>query len=215
VAGVGNIFAIGLNYGAHVSEIGEAHPPEPIVFTKATSSITGPHDPLVLPPGSQSSDWEVELGVVIGSPAFNVSEAEAPRCIAGYLVVNDVSERDFQMNRGGQWVKGKSAPTFAPLGPYFVTADGINDPQALELWLDLNGERVQSATTAEMIVPCTKLVSYLSEFLRLLPGDIISTGTPSGIGAMMDPPRFLRPGDVVEAGVEGLGVQRNVVAAPG
>lgn len=218
LSGTRNFYAIGLNYPMHVAEIQRETTTslgEPIVFTKATSCITGPFDDLILPPGSLHTDWEVELGLVIGAQAYNVAETDVPAHIAGYLVVNDVSERDFQMNRGGQWVKGKSAPTFGPLGPYFVTADEVGDPQTLDLWLDLNGERMQSSNTREMIFSCNRLVSHLSEFMLLLPGDILTTGTPGGIGAMKDPPRFLREGDVIEAGVEGLGLQKNrVVVSP-
>ena len=209
--------AIGLNYRLHADESGMPHPKEPIVFTKAASCLAGPNDPLTIPKGSVKTDWEAELGVVIGQPTEHVSEAEALSRVAGYCVVNDVSEREWQQERGGQWVKGKSAPGFGPTGPWMVTADEIPDPQALRIWLTLNGgEGKQDSTTADMIFSVAEIVSYLSRFMRLMPGDLICTGTPSGVGMGMKPQRFLRPGDVLELGVEGLGTQRQeAVAYPG
>ena len=190
-----------------------ALPKEPVLFFKATSSICGPNDPIVIPKGSVKTDWEVELAVVIGKRAAYVEEAEAMDHVAGYLLHNDVSERAFQLEREGQWVKGKSADTFAPIGPWLVTKDEIGDPQKLDLWLKVNGETVQSSNTSDMVYSVRTLVSYISQFMSLLPGDIISTGTPFGVGMGFDPPRYLRSGDVVELGVEGLGMaQQRVIA---
>jgi 2-keto-4-pentenoate hydratase/2-oxohepta-3-ene-1,7-dioic acid hydratase in catechol pathway len=188
-----------------------AIPREPVLFFKATSSISGPHDPIVIPKGSVKTDWEVELAVVIGKKANYVEEAEALDHVAGYLVHNDVSERAFQLEREGQWVKGKSADSFAPIGPWLVTRDEVEDPQNLDLWLKVNGEMVQSSNTSDMVFTVRGLVSYISQFMSLLPGDIISTGTPFGVGMGFDPPRYLKPGDVVELGVEGLGEARQRV----
>lgn len=185
-------------------------PAEPICFMKALSSIAGPFDDLALPPGSQKSDWEVELGIVIGTTAKHVAEADALAHVAGYTVVNDVSERAYQLERGGQWAKGKSYDGFAPMGPWFVTADEVGDPQALSIWLDVNGERMQDGSTADMIFTVARIVSYMSDFMTLEPGDVIATGTPAGVG--MGRGVFLKPGDVMEAGVEKLGVQRVKVA---
>jgi 2-keto-4-pentenoate hydratase/2-oxohepta-3-ene-1,7-dioic acid hydratase in catechol pathway len=216
LSAVPNFYCIGLNYARHAAEAGAEPPSEPILFSKAAGALSGPDDPVVIPKGSQKTDWEVELGVVIGEAAEHVSEAEALRRVAGYCVVNDVSEREFQSERGGQWIKGKSAPGFGPAGPWLVTADEIPDPQALRLWLKLNGETVQDSTTADMIFSVAEIISYMSRFMRLVPGDLIATGTPEGVGLGMRPQRFLRPGDAMELGVEGLGAQRqDVVAWPG
>ena len=207
------LICVGLNYAAHARESGAAPPAEPVLFMKATSAICGPYDDIVLPPGSTQTDWEVELAVVIGRRASYVSKEEAMGHVAGYLLHNDVSERGYQLERGGQWTKGKGCDTFAPLGPYLVTADEIPDPNALRLWLDLNGERVQDSNTSDFIFDVAHCVSYISHFMTLLPGDVISTGTPAGVGLGMKPPRYLRPGDVVELGVEGLGSSRQGVVA--
>jgi 2,4-diketo-3-deoxy-L-fuconate hydrolase len=215
VTGCRNFYAVGMNYGAHVAEVGTGESSEPMIFNKATSCISGPNDPIVLPGKPSTSDWEVELGFVIGTQAFNIAPGEGLQHIAGFLIVNDISERDFQSNHGGQWVKGKSLPTFGPLGPWFVTTDEVPDPQSLDLELKVNGEVMQSANTSEMIVGCAGLVEYLSRFMELLPGDIVTTGTPAGIGAMQDPPRYLAAGDVMEATVAGLGSQRYTVVANG
>ncbi len=205
------IICVGLNYAGHAKESGMALPKEPVLFFKATSSICGPNDPIVIPKGSVKTDWEVELAVVIGKKANYVEEAEALDHVAGYLVHNDVSERAFQLEREGQWVKGKSADSFAPIGPWLVTRDEVEDPQNLDLWLKVNGEMVQSSNTSDMVFTVRGLVSYISQFMSLLPGDIISTGTPFGVGMGFDPPRYLKPGDVVELGVEGLGEARQRV----
>jgi 2-keto-4-pentenoate hydratase/2-oxohepta-3-ene-1,7-dioic acid hydratase in catechol pathway len=210
-----NIHAIGLNYAKHAAETGSKNPPEPILFSKATSSLAGPHDAVVIPKDSVATDWEVELGVVIGRRVEHVSEAGALACVAGYCVVNDLSERDWQMKRGGQWVKGKSAPGFCPIGPWLVTADEVPDPQNLPLWLDLNGETMQLSSTADMIFSVAEIISYMSRFMALRPGDVIATGTPEGVGLGMKPPRYLRPGDQMTLGVAGLGEQRLPVAAFG
>lgn len=211
VAGVGKFICIGLNYSDHAAETGSAVPSEPIVFMKATSAICGPNDALQLPRGSQKTDWEVELGVVIGTPAKYVREAEAMQHVAGYCLVNDVSERAFQMERQGQWTKGKSADTFGPIGPWLVTRDEVPDPQKLTLWLDVNGVRCQSGSTATMVFGVARLVSYLSQFMSLQSGDIISTGTPPGVGLGMKPPVFLKVGDALALGIGGLGEQRQQV----
>ena len=213
LASVPNFFCIGLNYAKHAAETGAEPPKEPIVFNKATSALSGPYDPVVIPRNSIKSDWEVELGVVIGRETLYVSEADALDHVAGYCVINDMSEREFQIEKGGQWVKGKSAPTFGPTGPYLVTADEVPDPQVLALSLDLNGERVQDSSTDDMIFTVRQIVSYMSRFMKLVPGDIIATGTPSGVGMGMKPQRFLRPGDVMELRVEGLGEQRQEAVA--
>lgn len=211
VAGVGKLIAIGLNYADHAAEAGMAVPPEPVVFMKATTSICGPNDAVERPRGSQKLDWEVELAVVIGKRAKYVSEAEALDHVAGYMICNDISERAFQTERAGQWVKGKSHDTFAPLGPWLVTRDEVPDPQALDMFLTVNGESAQKGSTRTMVYGVAHLVHYLSQFMTLEPGDIITTGTPPGVGMGMKPPRFLQPGDVMELGIEGLGVQRQVV----
>lgn len=214
IADVGKLVCIGLNYTDHAEETGAKAPEEPIIFGKATSSICGPNDDLVIPRGSEKTDWEVELGIVIGRETKYVSEADALDHVAGYCTFHDVSERAFQIERGGQWMKGKSADTFGSLGPWLVSADEVGDPQALSLWTELNGERMQDGSTANMIFSCALIVSYLSQFMSLQPGDVIPTGTPAGVGMGMSPQRWLRAGDVVSIGIEGLGSQtRNVVAA--
>jgi 2-keto-4-pentenoate hydratase/2-oxohepta-3-ene-1,7-dioic acid hydratase in catechol pathway len=213
VAGVGKFICIGLNYSDHAAESGMSVPREPVVFMKATSSIVGPNDDVVIPRGSEKTDWEVELGVVIGKHAKYVSEQDALSYVAGYCVVNDVSERAFQLEGTGQWVKGKSADTFGPIGPWLVTRDEVPDPQNLSLWLELDGQRVQSGTTKTMVFGVAHLISYLSRFMSLHPGDIISTGTPPGVGMGMKPPKYLRPGNTLRLGVDGLGVQSQRVVA--
>ena len=211
VAGVGKIICIGLNYSDHAAESGMSVPPEPVIFLKATTAIIGPNDDVMLPRGSEKSDWEVELGVVIGSRASYVTQEQAMAHVAGFCVVNDLSERAFQLERSGQWVKGKSCDTFAPLGPWLVTRDDVRDPQALNMTLDVNGKRFQNGSTATMVYNVPFLVSYLSEFMTLEPGDVISTGTPPGVGLGQKPPVFLRAGDVMELEIEGLGRQRQRV----
>ena len=213
VAKVGKIVCIGLNYSDHAAESGMALPPEPVIFFKATTAISGPYDDVVLPRGSQKSDWEVELGVVIGARASYVTEQEAMTYVAGFCVVNDLSERAYQLERGGQWVKGKSCDTFAPLGPWLVTRDEMPDPHALKMTLVVNGTRRQDGSTATMVYKVPFLVSYLSAFMTLEPGDIISTGTPAGVGMGQKPPVFLKEGDVMELEIEGLGRQRQRVVS--
>ena len=213
VAGVGKIVCIGLNYSDHAAESGMEVPPEPVIFMKATSAISGPNDNVVIPRNSKKSDWEVELGVVIGKHAKYVSESEALNYIAGYCVVNDLSEREFQVERSGQWVKGKSCDTFAPLGPWLVTRDEVADPQNLNMWLELNGDKVQDGSTKTMVYGVAHLISYLSQFMSLHPGDVISTGTPPGVGLGMDPPRYLVPGETMRVGIEGLGEQNQTTVA--
>lgn len=210
---VPNFFCIGLNYALHAKESGMDAPTEPVVFSKATSAVSGPFDPVIIPRKSQKADWEVELGVVIGREALYVSEEDALDYVAGYCTINDVSEREFQIEKLGQWIKGKSAPTFAPIGPWLVTADEVADPQALGVSLKLNDETVQDSNTSDMIFSVREIVSYLSQFMKLVPGDIIATGTPSGVGMGMKPQRFLKPGDVMEVTVEGLGTQRQETVA--
>ena len=216
VGNVGKFICVGLNYSDHAAESGMAVPAEPILFMKATSAICGPNDGILIPRGSKKTDWEVELGVVIGSPARYVSEADARSVIAGYCVVNDLSERAFQLEGTGQWVKGKSADTFGPIGPWLVTSDEVSDPQNLELWLDVDGRTYQRSTTRHMIFGVAHLVSYISRFMSLHPGDVISTGTPPGIGMGQKPePVFLRPGNHVRLGIQGLGEQsQRVMAQP-
>jgi len=209
------IVCVGLNYTDHAKETGAAIPKEPILFMKATSSLSGPNDDVMLPKGSEKTDWEVELGIVIGSVTRYVGEKEALKHIAGYCVVNDVSERAFQIERGGQWTKGKSADTFGPIGPWVVTADEVPDPGKLALWTEVNGKRVQSSSTADLIFGIDEIVSYVSHFLSLMPGDVIATGTPSGVGLGMKPPQFLKPGDRMRLSVEGLGEQNQRVVAFG
>ena len=211
VAGTGKYLCIGLNYSDHAAEAGMELPSEPILFMKATSAICGAGDPLRLPRGSETTDWEVELGVVIGRRAKYVSEAEALDHVAGYCVANDVSERDFQLRRAGQWTKGKSCDTFGPVGPWLVTPEEVPDPQDLTLSLEVNGERMQSGHTGRMVFGVARIVAYLSGFMTLEPGDIIATGTPPGVGMGMDPPRYLKPGDEVVATISGLGTQRRRV----
>lgn len=213
LARVPNFHAIGLNYRKHAAESGVEPPAEPVVFSKATSSLSGPNDPVMIPRGSEKTDWEVELGVVIGKGGSYIAESEALGHVAGYCTVNDVSERSYQLEGTGQWIKGKSAPTFGPLGPWLVTADEIGDPQALGLWLDLNGERKQDGHTSDMIFTVAHIVSYLSRFFRLLPGDVVTTGTPHGVGMGLKPPRYLEPGDRLHLGVERLGEQTQDVVA--
>jgi 2-keto-4-pentenoate hydratase/2-oxohepta-3-ene-1,7-dioic acid hydratase in catechol pathway len=214
VGGVGKFIAIGLNYADHAAETGAKIPAEPIVFMKATSCIVGPYDTVLKPRGSTKMDWEVELGVVIGSVTRYVGEAEAAAHIAGYCVINDLSERAFQLERGGQWDKGKGCDTFGPLGPWLVTADEVGDPANLTMWLDVNGVRRQNGSTRTMIFKPAFLVSYLSQFMSLHPGDVITTGTPPGVGMGIKPdPIFLNAGDVMELGIEKLGNQRQTVAA--
>ena len=207
VGNVGKFICIGLNFADHAAESGMAVPEEPIVFFKATSAITGPFDPVIIPRSSTKTDWEVELGVVIGQEARYVDEAEALDCVAGYCVVNDVSEREFQLERGGQWVKGKSADSFGPIGPWLVTRDEIPDSQNLSMWLEVDGRRYQNGSTRTMIFGVAQLVSHLSQFMSLQPGDIISTGTPPGVGMGQNPPVYLHPGQKIRLGVEGLGEQ--------
>jgi 2-keto-4-pentenoate hydratase/2-oxohepta-3-ene-1,7-dioic acid hydratase in catechol pathway len=211
VGRVGKLVAIGLNYIDHAKEAGMKVPSEPVIFMKATSSISGPNDDVIVPRGSTKMDWEVELGVVIGTEAKYVSEDEAMKHIAGYCIVNDVSERAFQLEGTGQWVKGKSADTFAPLGPWLVTADEIPDPQNLKLWLEVDGKRCQDGTTRDMIFNVPQLVSYVSRFMSLQPGDTIATGTPPGVGLGRSPQVFLKAGNRMRLGVEGLGEQNQLV----
>ena len=213
VNGVGKFIAIGLNYADHAAESGLPIPKEPVVFMKATSCIQGPDDPVMLPKGSVKSDWEVELGVVIGTRARYVSQKDALSFVAGYCTINDVSEREFQIERGGTWDKGKGCDTFGPLGPWLVTRDDVPNPQKLGMWLDLNGKRVQKGSTKTMIFSVAKIVSYVSQFMTLLPGDVITTGTPPGVGMGMKPPLYLSKGDVMNVGIEGLGEQRQVVVS--
>jgi 2,4-didehydro-3-deoxy-L-rhamnonate hydrolase len=212
VAGIGKIVAIGLNYVDHAEEANLPIPAEPLVFLKATSSLSGPNDIVVLPENARKGDWEVELGIVISRRTKSVSEANALDHIAGYCLVNDVSEREYQMERGGTWDKGKGCDTFGPVGPWLVTADEVPDPQALDLWLDVNGKRMQAGNTSNMIFGCAKIISYVSQFITLLPGDLVITGTPAGVGLGVKPaPVFLKPGDVMMLGIAGLGEQRQAV----
>lgn len=207
------IVCIGLNYAQHAKESGMDVPPEPVLFFKASSALCGPHDPVVIPKGSEKTDWEVELAVVIGQEASYVTEAAAMQHVAGYAVHNDYSERAFQLERSGQWVKGKSCDTFAPIGPAIVTPDEVPNPHDLDLWLKLNGETMQHSNTSDLIFQIPFIIHYVSQFMRLLPGDVISTGTPFGVGLGLQPPRYLRPGDEVELGIEGLGVCRQKAIA--
>ncbi len=211
VNGSQKFVAIGLNYSDHAAESGMTVPPEPIIFTKHMNCICGPNDDITLPPKSKKGDWEVELGVIIGTKAKNIKRADAMKHVAGYCTINDVSEREFQIERSGQWTKGKSYDTFGPIGPWLVTADEVKDPQKLHLWLELNGKRVQDGNTSTMVYGVEYLVAYLSEFFTLMPGDIITTGTPPGVGMGAKPQRFLKPGDKMRVGVEGLGEQNQVV----
>ena len=210
-----NFYAVGLNYNEHAAELGAEPPSEPILFSKAASCLAGPNDPLTLPPASEKSDWETELGVVIGQTASNIDQADALGVIAGYCLINDISERAFQLEHGGQWIKGKSAPGFGPAGPWLVTPDEVGDVQNLSMSMTLNGEVMQNSSTADMIFSVAEIVSYMSKFMELKPGDLIATGTPPGVGMGKTPQRFLRPGDVMELTIERLGSQRiEVIAAP-
>ena len=211
IAGTGKFICIGLNYSDHAAETGATVPPEPIIFMKATSAICGPNDPIVVPRGSEKTDWEVELAVVIGKPAKHVSEAEALDHVAGYAITNDVSERAFQIERQGKWTKCKSCDSFGQIGPWLVTPDEVADPQNLKMWLNVNGKTMQDGSSGTMVYGVAFLIHYLSQFMTLHPGDVISTGTPPGVGMGQTPPRYLRAGDVVELGIEGLGQQRQDV----
>lgn len=213
VGRVGKLVCIGLNYSDHAAELGVEPPEDPVIFLKATSSICGPNDPVVLPRGSEKGDWEVELGIVIGRAAKHVTEAQALRHVAGYTIVNDVSERALQLERSGQWTKGKSCDTFAPMGPWLVTPDEVGDVQALDLSVDVNGARMQSGNTRKMIFSVARIVAYLSELMTLHPGDVIATGTPPGVGAGRKPPLFLKDGDEMILKISGLGEQRSPVRA--
>ncbi len=213
VGGIGKIMCIGLNYSDHAAETGAKVPSEPILFMKATSALCGPNDPTLLPRGSEKTDWEVELAVIIGTRAKYVPEAQALSYVAGYAIMNDISERAYQVERQGQWTKGKSCDTFGPLGPWLVTRDEVKYPQDLKMWLKVNGQIMQDGATTTMVYGVAHLVSYLSHFMTLHPGDVISTGTPPGVGLGMKPPRYLKAGDVVELGIEGLGTQRQDVQA--
>ncbi|URK17570.1 fumarylacetoacetate hydrolase family protein [Thalassospira sp. GO-4] len=210
VGQTGKFICIGLNYADHAAESGMEVPPEPVIFAKYTSAICGPNDPIIIPRGSEKTDWEVELGFVIGKKAKYVSEADALDHVAGFCLINDVSERAYQIERAGQWSKGKSSDNFGPTGPWLVTPDEVGDFDNLGMWLDVNGERVQDGSTATMVYRVPHLISYLSQFFTLHPGDIISTGTPPGVGLGFNPPRYLKAGDVVELGIDGLGTQRQV-----
>ena len=213
VNGVGKIVCVGLNYADHAAESGLPVPAEPVLFLKPSSSLSGPNDPVIIPRGSVKTDWEVELGVVIGKKASYVEESEAMDYVAGYTVVNDVSEREYQIERGGQWDKGKGCDTFAPVGPWLVTRDEIADPQDLDMWLEVNGHRFQNGSTRTMVFGVKTLVSYISRFMSLMPGDIISTGTPPGVGLGMKPPVYLKAGDEMRLGIAGLGEQRQALQA--
>jgi 2-keto-4-pentenoate hydratase/2-oxohepta-3-ene-1,7-dioic acid hydratase in catechol pathway len=211
--GIGKFIAIGLNYADHAAESGVPVPSEPILFSKATTCINGPNDDIVIPRGSAKTDWEVELGVVIGTKAQYVTQAKALEHVAGYCVINDVSERNFQLERGSQWDRGKGCDTFGPIGPYLVTRDEVPDPQALDMWLDVNGQPMQRGNTRTMVFGVAHLVSYVSQFMTLMPGDIITTGTPPGVGMGRKPPQYLKAGDVITLGIAGLGEQRQNVRA--
>jgi 2-keto-4-pentenoate hydratase/2-oxohepta-3-ene-1,7-dioic acid hydratase in catechol pathway len=213
IARPSKMICIGLNFSDHAAETGAETPKEPVIFSKATSALNGPFDNIVIPKGSEQTDWEVELAIVIGNRASYVSESEAENYIAGYVLHNDVSERSFQKDRGGQWTKGKSSDTFAPLGPFMVTKDEIPNTGNLAMWLTVNGEKMQDGNTSNLIFNVPHVVSYLSNFMSLLPGDVISTGTPAGVGMGMNPERYLKPGDVVELGIDGLGSSRQSVVA--
>ena len=216
VGRIGKFICVGLNYADHAAESGLAVPPEPVLFMKATSAVCGPNDDVILPKGSLKTDWEVELGVVIGREARYVDEAQAMAHVAGYCVINDVSERAFQIERAGQWVKGKSADTFGPTGPWMVTADEVPDPQNLQMWLEVDGHKYQNGSTKTMVYGVRHLVSYISQFMSLQPGDVISTGTPPGVGMGQKPaPVYLRPGQVMTLGIDGLGEQRQTTRAWG
>jgi 2,4-diketo-3-deoxy-L-fuconate hydrolase len=210
------MICVGMNYADHAAETNAPVPEQPVLFMKATSAIGGPNDTVVIPRGSVKTDWEVELGVIIGEVTRDVRVDEAMAHVAGYAVINDLSEREFQLEHGGQWVKGKSCDTFGPIGPWLVTRDEVADPQDLSLWLEVNGHRYQNGNTRTMVFGVAQLVSYISRYMTLMPGDVISTGTPAGVGLGLKPPTYLKPGDVIELGIEGLGRQRqDVVAHPG
>jgi 2-keto-4-pentenoate hydratase/2-oxohepta-3-ene-1,7-dioic acid hydratase in catechol pathway len=213
VARPGNFIAVGLNYADHAAETGAPIPAEPILFNKAPNCVQGPDDDIVIPKNSEKTDWEVELAIVIGKPALYVPESEALSYVAGYCICNDISERAFQTERGGQWMKGKGSPTFGPLGPWLVTTDEVADVQNLSMWLELNGKKVQNGSTKTMIFGVAHVVSYISNFLQLDPGDVITTGTPPGVGLGMKPPVFLKAGDTMKVGIEGMGVQSQTVRA--
>jgi 2-keto-4-pentenoate hydratase/2-oxohepta-3-ene-1,7-dioic acid hydratase in catechol pathway len=213
VARPSKIVCIGLNYASHAKETGATPPTEPVIFLKSSTALCGPFDDVVIPKNSIKTDWEVELAVVIGKKASYVSEADAMHYVAGYCLHNDVSEREFQLERGGTWDKGKGCDTFAPVGPYLVTKDEVADPHNLNLWLSLNGEKVQNGNTSDFIFNIPKVISYVSQFMTLLPGDIISTGTPHGVGLGMNPPTYLKPGDVMELGIDGLGTSTQTAVA--
>lgn len=215
VGRIGKFICVGLNYADHAAESGMAVPDQPVLFMKATSAVIGPDDTVVIPRDSQKTDWEVELGVVIGDRAHDAPVETALNHVAGYAVINDLSEREFQLEHGGQWVKGKSCDTFGPIGPWLVTRDEIPDPQNLALWLEVNGHRYQDGNTRTMVFTVAKLVSYISRYMTLMPGDVISTGTPPGVGLGQKPPVYLKPGDVMELGIEGLGRQRQQAVAYG
>ncbi len=205
------IICVGLNYAKHAQESGMEVPKEPVLFFKSTTALCGPFDDVIIPKNSVKTDWEVELAFVIGKKASYVDEKDSMKYVAGYVLHNDISEREFQLERGGQWVKGKSADTFAPLGPYLVTTDEIPDPHSLNLWLKLNGNMMQNSNTSDLVFNIPTLVSYISQFMTLLPGDVVSTGTPFGVGLGMKPPFYLKPGDVMELGIDGLGISRQRV----
>jgi ureidoglycolate lyase len=211
IANPQKFIAIGLNYSDHAAESGLQVPKEPVVFTKQVSCLSGPYDDVTIPPKSKKSDWEVELGVIIGTRAKNIAKKDAAKHIAGYCTVNDLSEREFQAERSGQWTKGKSYDTFGPVGPWLVTSDEIRDPQKLDMWLELNGKRVQNGSTSTMVFGVHHIVAYLSQFFTLMPGDIITTGTPPGVGMGMKPPRYLKPGDRMRLEIAGLGMQEQKV----
>ena len=213
VAGTGKFICIGLNYADHAAEAGLDVPPEPVIFMKATSAICGPNDPVIIPRNSEKTDWEVELGVIIGKRTKYVREEDAMDYVAGYCVINDVSERTFQIEHAGQWTKGKSADNFGPIGPWLVTRDEVEDPQNLKLWLTVNGVSRQDGSTKTMVYGVAHIVAYLSKFMSLHPGDVISTGTPPGVGMGLNPPTYLKPGDVIELGIDRLGAQRHDVIA--
>ena len=213
VAGIGKIIGVGLNYRSHAEETGAVPPSEPMIFAKAITALSGPNDSIIIPKGATKTDWEAELAVIIGRKAQYVDIGQALEHIAGYAIMHDVSERAFQKERGGQFIKGKSADTFAPLGPWLVSRDEVPNPQDLAVWLSVNGKKRQNGNTRDMIFPVAFLVSHLSQFMTLMPGDVITTGTPAGVGAGCKPPEYLKPGDIVELGVEGLGQQRQQVVA--
>jgi len=215
VGNVSKLVCVGLNYSDHAKEAGAAIPSEPVLFLKAVSSITGPNDDVMLPKGAEKGDWEVELGIAIGTKAQYVSVHDALKHVAGYCIVNDVSERNYQLERGGNWSKGKSADTFCPIGPWLVTSDEVRDPQALDLVCEVSGKVMQNGSTKNMIFACAHIVSYISHFMTLMPGDVIPTGTPAGVGLGMKPQRFLRPGDTMRLSITGLGEQRQKVVAYG